>query len=124
MRLEVDKIRQREGRWVIPDLGGKGNRLRTVAIRAAVKVRIDAWTRAAKISEGKISRPVNKGNRVTNEFIADEKAIWQVVVHHALGTSLAKLAPEERAFGTCCMGSPQFVAPTYDARAAMDLMVQ
>jgi hypothetical protein len=30
---------------------GKGNRLRTVTIPAAVKVRIDAWIRAAKISE-------------------------------------------------------------------------
>jgi hypothetical protein len=33
------------------DLVGKGKRLRTVTIPAAVKVRIDAWIRAAKISE-------------------------------------------------------------------------
>ena len=37
--IEVDRIQQREGRWVIPDLVGKGNRLRTVTIPAAVKVR-------------------------------------------------------------------------------------
>ena len=80
--LEVDRIQQREGRWVIPDLVGKGNRLRTVTIPAAVKVRSDEWTRAAKIHEGKIFRPVNKGDRVVGKFIADEKAIWQLVVHY------------------------------------------
>jgi hypothetical protein len=30
--LEVEKIQMREGRWVIADLGGKGGRIRTVAI--------------------------------------------------------------------------------------------
>ena len=74
---------------------GKGNRLRTVTIPAAVKVRIDAWTRAAKISEGRIFRPVNKGDRVTGNFMADEKAIWQLVVHYARATSLGKLAPHD-----------------------------
>jgi len=53
---------------------GKGKRLRTVTIPAAVKVRIDAWIAAAKITKGRLFRPVNKGDRVTGEFIADEKA--------------------------------------------------
>jgi len=38
---------------------------------------------------------VNKGDRVTGEFIADEKAIWQLVVHYARATSLGKLAPHD-----------------------------
>jgi hypothetical protein len=59
VRLEVGDIQQREGQWIIPDLVGKGNRL-TVMMPAAVKVRVDAWTRGAKIHEGKIFRPVNK----------------------------------------------------------------
>jgi site-specific recombinase XerD len=53
------------------------------------------WLAAARILEGKVFRPVNKGDRVTGEFIADEKAIWQVVVHYARATSLGKLAPHE-----------------------------
>jgi integrase len=93
--LEVDRIQQREGGWVIPDLVGKGNRLRTVTIPAAVKVRIDACITAAKICEGKIFRPVNKGDRVAGKSIADEKAIWQLVVHYARATSLGKLAPHD-----------------------------
>jgi hypothetical protein len=45
--------------------------------------------------EGKIFRPVNKADRVAGEAIADEKAIWQVVVHYAQATSLGKLAPHD-----------------------------
>jgi site-specific recombinase XerD len=33
LSLAVDPIEQREGRWVIPDLAGKGNRRRTVLCR-------------------------------------------------------------------------------------------
>jgi len=39
LSLEVDQIEQREGRWVIPDLAGKGNRRRTVPVPAAVNPR-------------------------------------------------------------------------------------
>jgi integrase len=77
LRLAVDHIQPREGRWVIPDLRGKGNRLRTVAAPAAVKVRIEEWTGAAAIYEGKIFHPVNKADRVVDQAIADEKAIWR-----------------------------------------------
>jgi site-specific recombinase XerD len=38
---------------------------------------------------------VNKGDRVTGKLIADEKAIWQLVVHYARATSLGKLAPHD-----------------------------
>jgi hypothetical protein len=38
---------------------------------------------------------VNKADRVAGEAIADEKAIWQVVVHYAQATSLGKLAPHD-----------------------------
>jgi integrase len=86
---------QREGRWVIPDLVGKGNRLRTVTVPAAVKVRIEEWIVAADIYEGKIFRPMNKADRVVGAAIADERAIWQLVVHCANVTSLGKLAPHD-----------------------------
>jgi site-specific recombinase XerD len=47
--LEVTTIQQREGRWVLADLEGKGRRIRTVAIPIWVKNGIDAWTAAANI---------------------------------------------------------------------------
>jgi integrase len=49
LNLEVDEIQQREGRWVIPDLVGKGGRLRTVPVPSWVKVRIEEWVLAADL---------------------------------------------------------------------------
>jgi integrase len=40
--LELEDIQQREGRWVIVDLQGKGGRVRTVAIPIWLKQGIDA----------------------------------------------------------------------------------
>jgi integrase len=60
LSLEVDQIQQREGRWVIPDLVGKGNRRRTVPVSVAVNVRIEEWVLAGDIYKGKLFRPVTK----------------------------------------------------------------
>jgi integrase len=95
LRLDVDHIQKKEGRWVIPDLVGKGNRQRTVPVPAPVKTRVDEWLRAAQISEGRIFRPVNKGGRITGASIADEKAVWQLVLKYARATSFGKLSPED-----------------------------
>ena len=93
--LTVDQLQQREGRWVIPDLEGKGGRIRTIPIPALVKVRIDEWMASAAITEGRIFRSVNKGDKVIGEGIADEKAIWRLVVDYAAQASLGNLAPHD-----------------------------
>ena len=93
--MEVDQIQQREGRWVIPDLVGKGNRLRTVPVPPAVKTRVDLWLAAAGIRAGRIFRPVNKADRIVGEVLQDDKAIWLVVLKYAQETSLGKLSPHD-----------------------------
>ena len=102
LALEVDQIEQREGRWVIPDLMGKGNRRRTVPVPAAVKLRIDEWVCGAggagldrSQSGGKLFRPVSKAGKLNGDSIQDEKGIWQIVVAYARQTSLGKLAPHD-----------------------------
>jgi len=67
-------------------------------VAAAGKVRIDAWISAAKITEGRVFRPLNKGDRVTGEFITRREshlAAGWLVVHYARDTSLGKLAPHD-----------------------------
>ena len=93
--LTVESIQQREARWAIPDLLGKGGRTRTVTIPSGVKARIDFWTRAAGITEGRLFRPVTKGGVVKGSGIQDEKAIWRLVVRYARETELGKLAPHD-----------------------------
>jgi site-specific recombinase XerC len=61
--LDVETIQQREGRWVLADLEGKGRRIRTVAIPIWVKHGINAWTTAAGIEDGRLLRSVSKRGR-------------------------------------------------------------
>jgi integrase len=76
--LKLEDIQQREGRWVIVDLQGKGGRVRTVAIPIWVKQGIDAWQVAAKIKDGRLLRPLSKSGRILGEELGDW-AIWSVV---------------------------------------------
>jgi hypothetical protein len=43
---------------------------------------------AADLFAGKIFRPINKADRVVGNAIANEKAIWQVVLKHVQAASL------------------------------------
>ncbi len=95
LRLDVENLQQREARWVIPDLEGKGNRVRTVTVPAGVKARIDLWTAASGITEGRIFRPVTRGGVVKGSAILDEKVVWRLVVRYARETELGKLAPHD-----------------------------
>ena len=93
--LNMKDLQQRDARWVVPDLLGKGNRVRTVTIPAGVKARIDLWTKAAGITEGRLFRPVSKAGVVQGSEIRDEKAVWRLVVRYARETELGKLAPHD-----------------------------
>jgi integrase len=76
--LKLEDIQQREGRWGIVDLQGKGGRVRTVAIPIWVKQEIDAWQVAAKIEDGRLLRPLLKSGRILGEGLGDW-AIWSVI---------------------------------------------
>ncbi len=95
LRLNVEDLQQRQSRWVIPNLLGKGKRLRLVTIPAGVKARIDLWAKAAGITEGGLFRPVNKGGVIVGDEIRDQKAIWNLVMRYAKETELGKLAPHD-----------------------------
>jgi integrase len=69
--LDVETIQQREGRWVLADLEGKGRRIRTVAIPIWVKQGINAWMTAASIEDGRLLRSVAKSGKVNRETLSD-----------------------------------------------------
>jgi integrase len=88
--LDVAMIQQREGRWVLADIGGKGGRVRTVAIPTWVKQSIDAWTKAAKIESGRLIR------RMTLEDVPlSADAIWEIVRNAALDIGVANFGPHD-----------------------------
>jgi integrase len=92
--LEVDHIQQRASRWVIPDLVGKGNRVRTVPVPAWVKQLIDDWLSFACITSGPVFRPVNKGGSVSEKAIT-EASVWWIVREYAGVLDLGHLAPHD-----------------------------
>ncbi|WP_433970226.1 tyrosine-type recombinase/integrase [Tunturiibacter gelidiferens] len=76
--LDVETIQQREGRWVLADLEGKGRRIRTVAIPIWVKHGINAWMTAAGIEDGRLLRSVSKSGKINRDTLSDW-AVWSVV---------------------------------------------
>jgi integrase len=61
--LTFDHIQQRDGRWVLVDLIGKRNKVRSVPMPAWTKQAIDEYASAASLTEGVVFRPINKGGR-------------------------------------------------------------
>jgi site-specific recombinase XerD len=86
--LTVAHLQQRDARWVILDLVGKHNRVRTVPIASWVKVAIDKWTVAAAITAGPLFRPVLKGGRLQDGAMTAQ-AVWDVVQQYAPMPGLA-----------------------------------
>jgi integrase len=90
-RLVWDDIQMREARWVIVDLVGKGNRLRTVPIPSWVKVALDAWRGALGEQLGfwpgeawRVFVAINKGGAVAGASLTPQ-AIYNVVGQYAAG---------------------------------------
>ncbi len=92
--LKVEDIQQRSGRWVLPDLRGKGNRLRTVPLPGWVKEFVDGWLIAADITSGPVFRPVTKAN-VVGVSALTENAVWWIVREYAEKLAFGKLAPHD-----------------------------
>jgi integrase len=90
----MDQIQQREQRWVIVDLVGKGRRIRTVPMPGWVKTYVDEWIAAAKIGGGKILRPIRKNGSIWGRKLT-QNVIWYTVRLCANRAGIGKLAPHD-----------------------------
>ena len=72
--LTVEHVQQRDGRWVLVDLIGKGKRVRAVPMPAWSKAALDVWTEAAGLTAGRLFRPVNKCDRIEGQSITPQAA--------------------------------------------------
>jgi len=88
--LTFEHIQQRDSRWVIVDLVGKGNRVRTVPIPPWTKAAIDAWSSASGIASGCVFRAIHKGGSINGESMTAQ-AVHDVVKEYAaqIGVRLA-----------------------------------
>ena len=89
-RLTLEQVQQREGRWVIVDLVGKRNKVRTVPMPSWCKAAIDAWAEAAGIGAGLLFRPVNKGDHLAGEGMTAQAVYVALKTYaDALGLKIA-----------------------------------
>jgi integrase len=94
LALRLESIQLREDHWVIADLVGKGQHVRTVPIPAWVKNAIDKWTVAGGIMHGVLFRAINKAGRVWGDGMSP-KVLWDVVRVAAARANIDKLAPHD-----------------------------
>jgi site-specific recombinase XerD len=92
--LTFAHIQQRDGRWCIVDLVGKHGRVRTVPMPTWVKVAIDAWTSAVGLADGRVFRPVNRGDKIQGESMS-EKVVWQMLQQYATDAGVPGIAPHD-----------------------------
>src|ERR1017187_10341021 len=92
--LTMGHIQQRDGRWCIIDLLGKHGRVRTVPVPAWVKVAIDAWTGPTGVVDGRVFRPLHRGDKVAGEVLS-EKVVWQMLRPYATTAGVPGIAPHD-----------------------------
>jgi site-specific recombinase XerD len=92
--LGLEHIQQRDARWVIVDMRGKGGRVRTVPMPSWTKVVIDEWTMAAGLRTGRLFRPVNKGQRLSGDSMTAQ-SIFETVKKYAAEIGLKEIAPHD-----------------------------
>jgi site-specific recombinase XerD len=92
--LSVEHVQQRDGRWVIVDMRGKGGRVRTVPMPSWTKAAIDVWMAAAGFTSGRVFRPVNKGDKLAGESMTAQ-SIFETVKKYAVEIGVGNIAPHD-----------------------------
>ena len=92
--LTFDHIQQRDGRWVLVDLIGKRDKIRSIPMPNWAKVAIDEWSRASDVAEGLVFRAVNKGGQVVGSGITPQ-AIYNIIVGYADELKKKGVAPHD-----------------------------
>jgi len=92
--LTFDCIQQRDGRWVLVDLVGERNKIRSVPMPTWAKKAIDEYAIVAGFTVGILFRQINKGNRIVGERLS-EQAIYNLVMDYAAAAGLGRIAPHD-----------------------------
>lgn len=92
--LTFEHVQQRDGRWVLVDLIGKRDKVRSVPMPNWAKAAIDEWSNALETSEGLVFRAVNKGDRVAGDGITPQ-AIYNIIVRYAEDLQKKGVAPHD-----------------------------
>lgn len=92
--LTFEHVQQRDGRWVLVDLIGKRDKVRSVPMPNWAKAAIDGWSATSCLTEGLVFRAVNKGDRVVGGGITPQ-AIYNIIVGYAGELQKHGVAPHD-----------------------------
>jgi integrase len=93
-RTRTGDFQVREEHWVIADLIGKGEHIRTVPVPVWAKRAVDEWLDAAKISTGALFRRVGRLGKTGGAGLTP-KAVWHIVKAAAKRADIKNLAPHD-----------------------------
>jgi site-specific recombinase XerD len=92
--LMLKEIQQRDGRWAIVDLKGKGGRIRTVPMPSWAKPVIDTWVQAAGITAyDRVLRQVSKSDRIRGTSLSTQ-SVFRVVREYGIDLKV-EIAPHD-----------------------------
>jgi len=92
--ITVGHFQQRDGRWAIVDVSGKGNKIRTIPIAAWTKVAVDAWLVHAQITDGVVFRAMHKGGAMYDRAISVQ-SVMDIVHEYGAMIGVESLAPHD-----------------------------
>ena len=102
VKLSIDQLQLRDGRWVITNLIGKRNKSRTVTVPTWTKQAIDDYLDAVETHSGKLFQAMNKSGDIQRDHISPETVREVVRIYasmcgfritpHDLRRTYAKLA--------------------------------
>jgi integrase len=93
VKLTVEDVQQRDGRWVLVDLRGKHGRIRTVPVPAWVQQALEIWTAAAGITSGRVLRSVSQTDTLGGSSLSTQ-AVFAVVREYGTRVGL-ELRPHD-----------------------------
>lgn len=94
VNLTFAHIQQRDGRWVLVDLIGKRNKVRSVPMPSWAKSAIDEYASVADLTEAYVFSPINKGGRIMATRMT-EQAIYNLVAEYSEVSGLGDIAPHD-----------------------------
>jgi site-specific recombinase XerD len=80
--LTFEQVQQRDGRWVLVDITGKRNKVRSVPAPSWAKQALDEYSQAAGLSEGAVFVSINKSDAIAGESLTAQ-AIYDVIKHYS-----------------------------------------
>jgi site-specific recombinase XerD len=92
--LTFPHLQQRDARWVIVDIFGKGGRIRSVPMPSWTKVAIDEWSVAAGINEGLVFRSMNNKGALTGSPLLPQN-VMVAVTKYGAQIGIPALAPHD-----------------------------